>query len=87
MCLQGGEQVDISRYVDPRAIVFEMRVTLKPATAVLIVYSPGYEDQQVKFTGEGSFGLIPFAAPVLWVKAIGGPFEFNIEILPTEGGE
>jgi hypothetical protein len=44
MCLQGGEPIDISRYVDPRAIVFEMRVTLKPATGTLIVYSPGCEE-------------------------------------------
>jgi hypothetical protein len=87
MCLQGGEQIDISRYVDPRAIVFEMKVILKPAIGTLIVYSPGFEEQQVRFTGEESFGLIPFATPVLCVKAIGGPFEFNIEILPTEGGE
>jgi hypothetical protein len=28
---------------------------------------------------------VPIAEPVLCVKAIGGPFEFNIEVIPVEG--
>jgi hypothetical protein len=41
MCLQGGEQIDVSHYVDPTASSLELQVTLKPATGTLIVYSPG----------------------------------------------
>jgi hypothetical protein len=49
-----------------------------------VVYSPGYEAQQARFTRQEAFGLIPFAEPILCVKAIGGPFEFNIEVTPIE---
>jgi len=31
MCLQGGEQVDVSRYVSATARLLELKVTLKPA--------------------------------------------------------
>jgi hypothetical protein len=84
MCLQGGVQLDISKYVAPTAIVVELRVTLSSATGTLIVYSPGYEAQEARFTQRASFGLIPFAEPILCVKAIGGPFQFNIEVMPIE---
>ena len=30
-----------------------------------MVYSPGYEDQQARFTEEEAFGWIPFAEPIL----------------------
>ena len=84
MCLQGGEQVDVSQYVPTTATLLELRVTLKLANSILVVYSPGYEAQEVRFTQEQSFGSIPFAEPVLCIKPIGGPFEFNIDILPIE---
>jgi hypothetical protein len=87
MCLQGGEQVDISQYVPPTAILLELEVTVKSAEGVLVVYSPGYEEQQARFTQGQSLGWIPFAEPVLCIKAIGGPFEFDINMLPTEDGE
>ena len=87
MCLQGGEQVDISQYVSPAAGLLELKVTLKPADGVLVVYSPGYEEQQARFTQEHSFGWIAFAEPILCVKAIGGPFEFDIDIVAMQGGE
>jgi hypothetical protein len=87
MCLQGGEQVDVSRYVEPTASWLELKVTLQPATGMLVVYSPGYEEQQARFTDPVSSALIPFAEPILCVKAVGGPFEFNIEVLPVEGAE
>lgn len=87
MCLQGGEQVDVSQYVPSTASLLELKVTLKSANGVLVVYSPGYEEQQARFTQEQSFGWIPFAEPVLCIKAIGGPFEFNIDIMPMEDGE
>jgi osmotically-inducible protein OsmY len=45
MCLLGGEQVDVSRYVSATASLLELRVTLKPANSILVVYSPGYEAQ------------------------------------------
>lgn len=84
MCLQGGTQVDISRYVAPTTIAVELKVTLTSATGTLVVYSSGYEAQQARFTRQESFGLIAFAEPILCVKAIGGPFEFNIEVTPIE---
>jgi hypothetical protein len=87
MCLQGGEQVDVSRYVEPTAIWLELKVTLQPATGMLVVYSPGYEEQQARFTDPESSALLPFAEPILCVKAIGGPFDFNIDVMPVEGAE
>jgi len=70
-----GEQVDISRYVS---------ATLAPANGTLVVYSPGYEEQRAQFSEELSFGRIPFAEPVLCIRSIGGPFEFNIDIISIE---
>jgi hypothetical protein len=87
MCLQGGEQLDVSRYVEPTASWLVLKVTLEPATGMLVVYSPGYEEQEARFNDPESFALIPFAEPVLCVKAIGGPFEFNIEVIPIESAD
>src|SRR5215831_17890979 len=87
MCLQEGEQVDLSGHIPPTARVLELKVTLKPATGTLVVYSPGYEEQQARFTQEHSFGWIPFAEPVMCVKPIGGPFEFEIDVEPIEDAE
>jgi hypothetical protein len=84
MCLQGGDQVDVSRYVVPTASVLRLKVTLMPASGTLLIYSPGYEDRQARFTMEESLGWVPVAEPILSVKAIGGPFEFNIEVMPVE---
>ncbi len=55
-----GEQVDVSRYVAGTARLLELKVTLKPANGTVSVYSPGYEEQQVQFSQELSFGWIPF---------------------------
>jgi hypothetical protein len=49
-----------------------------------LIYSPGYENQQARFTSQESFGWVSIAEPILCVKAIGGPFEFNIEVMPME---
>ena len=87
MCLQGGEQVDVSRYVSATARLLELKVTLNPANGTVVVYSPGYEEQQVQFSQELSFGWIPFAEPVLCIRSIGGPFEFNIDISPIEDAD
>jgi hypothetical protein len=87
MCLQGGEQVDVSQYVSQNASRLELKVTLKPANSILVIYSPGYEEQQARFSRAQSFGWIPFAEPILCIKAIGGPFEFNIDIMPIEGAD
>ena len=84
MCLQGGERIDISRYVDPTASLLELKVTLERTTGTLVVYSPGYEEQQARFSDPESSALIPFSEPVLCVAAIGGPFEFKIEVMPVE---
>jgi len=77
--------VDVSRYVVPMASALELKVTLTPANGTLLIYSPGYENQQARFASRESFGWVPIAEPILCVKAIGGPFEFNIEVMPTEG--
>jgi hypothetical protein len=87
MCLQGGEQVDVSRYVSATARLLELKVTLKAANGTVVVYSPGYEAQQVEFSQELSFGWIPFAEPVLCIRSIGGPFEFDIDISPIEDAD
>ena len=84
MCLQGGEQVDVSQYVSATARLLELKVTLAPANGTLVVYSPGYEEQRAQFSEELSFGRIPFAEPVLCIRSIGGPFEFNIDIVSIE---
>jgi len=75
MCLQGGEQVDVSRYVAPTASVLQLKVSLRPASGTVVVYSPGYEDQQARFTKEEAFGWIAFAEPILsrWFCRSGGP--------------
>ena len=79
-----GEQVDISRYVSATARLLELKVTLAPANGTLVGYSPGYEEQRAQFSEELSFGRIPFAEPVLCIRSIGGPFEFNIDIVSIE---
>ena len=56
----------------------------EPATGTLVVYSPGYEDRPARMSGAESVAWIPFAQPVLCLKAIGGPFDFNIEIMPID---
>jgi hypothetical protein len=61
-----------------------LRVALKPATATLLIYSPGYEEQPARFTGEESFASIPIAEPILCIKPIGGPLEFEIDVQGLE---
>ena len=85
MCLQGGERVDVSRLVAPTASILELRVTIRPAIGMLVVYC--HEDRQASFTGTQSRGSIPFAEPVLCVKAIGTGFEFNIEVMSVEDAD
>jgi hypothetical protein len=84
MCLQGGQQVDVSRYISRTATVVELRVALKPTTATLIIYSPGYEEQLARFSGALSFGSIPIAEPILCIKTMGGPLEFEIDVQGLE---
>jgi len=84
MCLKGGEQVDVSRYVSRTANAIELTVVVKSATGALIVYSPGYEEQPALFTEKISFGSIPIAEPILCIKAVGGPFEFDMEAQGVE---
>jgi hypothetical protein len=73
-----------SQYVVSTANAVELKATLTSAAGALMVYSRGYEAQQARFTTQNSFGVIPFAEPILCVKTIGGPFEFNIEVMPIE---
>jgi hypothetical protein len=87
MCLQGGEEVNVSQYVEPTANWLELRVTLEPPTGMLVIYSPGYEEQQAQFMERQSSAVIPFAEPILCVKAVGGPFDFDIEVMAVEGVE
>jgi hypothetical protein len=42
---------------------------------------------KVRFTQERSFGWVPFAEPALCIKAVGGPFEFTIDIVPMQEGD
>ncbi|HEY7245138.1 MAG TPA: hypothetical protein VH678_14805 [Xanthobacteraceae bacterium] len=87
MCLFGGEQIDVSGYVPRTASTLELKVILSSATGTLLFYSPGYENELAQFDKEHSFGVIPIAEPVLCVKAVWGPFEFNIDIMPAEDAE
>jgi hypothetical protein len=87
MCLQGGEQVGLSQSVSPTATRLELNVTLKPANGVLVIYSPGHEQHEARFSQEQSFGWIPVAEAVLCIKTNGGPFEFNIDIVPIEDAD
>jgi hypothetical protein len=84
MCLRGGEPVDVSPYISRAANAIELRVVVKSATGVLVIYSPGYEEQPARFTEKTSFGSIPIAEPILCIKAIGGPFEFYMEVQGVE---
>jgi hypothetical protein len=83
MCLQGGTTVDISPYVPAAAVAVEVKVTMTSASGTLIIYSPGHEAQQAIFTKQDPFGVVPIAEPVLCVKAIGGPFEFDMQVMPV----
>jgi hypothetical protein len=84
MCLQGGTAVDVSPYVPVTAVALEIMVTMRSDSGVLIIYSPGYEARQASFTKQERFGVIPIAEPVLCVKAVGGPFEFDMRVMPVE---
>src|SRR5436305_13811608 len=84
MCLQGGIAVDISPYVPAAAVAVQVKVTMTSAGGTLIIYSPGYEAQQASFTKQDRFGVVPIAEPVLCVKAVGGPFEFDMQVMPVE---
>jgi hypothetical protein len=83
MCLQGGTAVDISPYVPVVTAAVEIKVAMTSAAGTLIIYSPGYEAQQATFTKQDRFGVVPIAEPVLCVKAIGGPFEFDMQVMPA----
>lgn len=87
MCLFGGEQIDVSRYVPRTASALELRATLNSATGTLLVYSPGYEYHLAQFDKQHLFRVIPIAEPVLCLKTLGGPFEFDIEIMPAEDAD
>jgi hypothetical protein len=76
-CLLGGERIDVSKYLPITAGAIELKVSVHSAAGALLIYSPGYEDQQLRFDGRRSFGAIPIASPVLCVKPIGGPFKFK----------
>jgi len=81
------ELVDVSRSVDPAASFLELKVTLERTTGTLVVYLPGYEEQQARSSDSESSALIPSAEPILCVAAIGGPFEFKIEVMPVESAD
>lgn len=80
ICLQGGEQVDISQYIPSTTTVIEVRVTFKPARGTLVIYSPGYEGKKVRLTARKPIAWITIAKPILCLKATGGPFDFDIQI-------
>jgi hypothetical protein len=80
ICLQGNQQIDISQYVSSTTRFLEVRVSFKPAKGALIIYSPGHEDKKVRLTPANPRGWLAIAQPVLCVKAVGGPFEFDMKI-------
>lgn len=63
----------------------DLTVVLKPAGGELIIYSPGYEDKEARFSEAESFATMPIAEPILCVKAIGGPFDFNVQVVAIDG--
>lgn len=87
MCLQGGEQVDVSTVRFFHCELARTESHLELANGILVIYSPGYEEQQARFSQAQSFGWMSFAEPILCIKLIGGPFEFNIDILPIEAAD
>ena len=73
--------------LNPTASLLELKVTLERTTGTLVVYSPGYEEQQARFFDPEPSALIPFSEPVLCVAAIGDPFEFKIEVMPLDNAD
>jgi hypothetical protein len=84
MCLRGGEQVDVSPYISRAANAIELKVVVKSATGALVIYSSGHEEQPALFIEKISFGSIPIAEPILCIKAVGGPFEFDMQVEGVE---
>jgi len=84
-CLLGGEQVDISKHILPTTRFVELEVVLKPKGGELIIYSPGHEDKEARFSEEDSFSTIPISGSVLCIKALGGPFDFEVHIVAIRG--
>ena len=87
MCLQGGEQVDVSTVRFFHCELARTESHLELANGILVIYSPEYEEQQARFSQAQSFGWMSFAEPILCIKLIGGPFEFNIDIVPIEAAD
>jgi hypothetical protein len=82
VCLLGGTAIDVSNYKSPTDNVIELTVTLKSTRGRIIIYSPGSENKQVRFSSRRSNALLSLSAPTLCIKALGGPFEFDMQIRP-----
>jgi len=80
-CLQGGEQLDLSQYIVPTVHQVQVRVVLKPAGGTLIIYSPGHEDHEARFSEAESLATIPINGSILCVRATGGPFDFDVQLV------
>jgi hypothetical protein len=85
MCLQGGEQIDISKYVLPTTRLIELEVVMKPTGGELIIYSPGHEDKEARFSQDDSYSTIPISVAILCIKAVGGPFDFDVHVVAIRG--
>jgi hypothetical protein len=85
MCLLGGEQVDISKYILPTSSLIELEVVMKPTGGELIIYSPGHEDKEARFSEADSFSTIPISGSILCIKALGGPFDFDLHVVAIRG--
>src|SRR5262249_18300234 len=83
-CQHGGEQIDLSKYVVPDAHQVQLRVVLRPTGGTLIIYSPGHEDHEARFSEADSLATIPINGSMLCVRAIGGPFDFDMQVMAVE---
>jgi hypothetical protein len=85
MCLLGGEQVDISNYILPTSSLIELEVVMKPTGGELIIYSPGHEDKEARFSEADSFATLAISGSILCIKALGGPFDFDLHVVAMRG--
>jgi hypothetical protein len=85
ICLLGGEQVDISKYIIPATSLVELEVVMKSTGGELIIYSPGHEDKEVRFSEADSFSTISISGSILCIKALRGPFDFDLHVVAIRG--
>jgi hypothetical protein len=78
-------EVDISKYIIPATSLIELEVVMKPTGGELIIYSPGHEDKEARFSEADSFSTIPISGSILCIKALRGPFDFDLHVVAIRG--